>query len=102
MIALLRKAVAFVRRDFRIESGYKASFLIRVTESMMLLVFFYFLSNLITTRSDTFTVYVVVQGWRNAGTTSAYPVITRRAAFIVDRNSVTPLSKTVRTETVPN
>ena len=26
------------------------------------------LSNLITTRSDSFTVYIVVQGWRNAGT----------------------------------
>lgn len=48
MIGLLRKAGAFVVRDFRIESGYKAAFLMRVVESMMLLVLFYFLSQLIT------------------------------------------------------
>lgn len=60
------------------------------------------LSNLITTRSDTFTVYVVVEGWQSAGTTSAKLVVTRRAAFIVDRNSVTPTSRVVRTVTVPN
>jgi hypothetical protein len=60
------------------------------------------LSNLITTRSDTFTVYIVVQGWQNAGTNSATLVNTRRAAFIVDRNTVTPVSRSVRTVTVPN
>ena len=52
MIALWRKAGAFIRRDFRIESGYKASFVMRVVESMMLLVFFYFLSGLITSQSS--------------------------------------------------
>jgi ABC-2 type transport system permease protein len=51
MIALLRKACAFVRRDFRIESGYKASFIMRIVESMMLLVLFYFLGELISPRS---------------------------------------------------
>jgi hypothetical protein len=60
------------------------------------------LSNLITTRSDSFTVYIVVEGWLNAGTVNASLVSTRRAAFIVDRNSVTPLSRAVRTVTVPN
>lgn len=52
MIPLLRKAGAFVRRDFRIESGYKAAFMMRVIESMMLLVLFYFLSELITPRGS--------------------------------------------------
>jgi hypothetical protein len=64
------------------------------------------LSNLITTRSDSFTVYIVVEGWQNAssGSISLPPVlkVTRRAAFIVDRSTVTPLSRTVRTVTVPN
>jgi ABC-2 type transport system permease protein len=48
MMPLLRKAGAFVVRDFRIESGYKTAFLIRIVDSMMLLVLFYFLSQLIT------------------------------------------------------
>jgi ABC-2 type transport system permease protein len=52
MIALLHKSGAFIRRDFRIESGYKTSFLMRIVESMMLLVFFYFLSGLITSHSS--------------------------------------------------
>ncbi|MGO9969712.1 MAG: ABC transporter permease [Bryobacteraceae bacterium] len=52
MMALLRKAYAFILRDFRIESGYKASFVMRVVESMTLLVFFYFLSGLITSHSS--------------------------------------------------
>jgi hypothetical protein len=48
------------------------------------------LSNLITTRSDTFTCYVIVQGWRNAGTSNASLVAQRRAAFVVDRTAATP------------
>ena len=52
MIALLHKSWAFIRRDFRIESGYKTNFLMRVVESIMILVFFYFLSGLITSRSS--------------------------------------------------
>jgi len=48
MISLLHKAGAFVVRDFRIESGYKMAFLMRIIDSMMLLVLFYFLSQLIT------------------------------------------------------
>jgi len=47
MTAPLRKAWAFLLRDFRIESGYKTSFLMRVLESVMLLGLFYFLSALI-------------------------------------------------------
>lgn len=48
MIGLLHKTIAFIRRDYRIESGYKTSFLLRFAESLMLLVFFYFLGALIT------------------------------------------------------
>jgi hypothetical protein len=47
------------------------------------------ISNLITTRSDTFTVYIVIQGWRNAGTAKPSLVVQKRAAFIVDRNNIT-------------
>jgi ABC-2 type transport system permease protein len=52
MIALLRKALAFIKRDFRIESGYQASFVIGIFESMMLLVVFHFLGELITPRGS--------------------------------------------------
>jgi ABC-2 type transport system permease protein len=45
------KAWAFVVRDFRIESGYKANFLMNLGESITLLVFFYFLGELITPRT---------------------------------------------------
>ncbi len=48
MTSLLHKAWAFVVRDFRIESGYKANFMMRVVESLMYLVLFHFLSEMIT------------------------------------------------------
>jgi ABC-2 type transport system permease protein len=51
MSSTLHKAWAFIRRDFLIESGYKMNFLIRIVESMMILVFFYFVSGLITSGS---------------------------------------------------
>jgi DNA uptake protein ComE-like DNA-binding protein len=81
------------------------------------------ISNLITTRSDTFTVYVELQGWQNvpppaspgatAGSTQWYnystvpppqPVVTRHFAFIVDRSGVTadPNTRSVKTVPVPN
>jgi hypothetical protein len=66
------------------------------------------ISNLITTRSDTFTVYVELQGWQNAGSTNAslppQPMITRRYAFIVDRSAINgdPNSRFLKTVTVPN
>jgi len=48
-------------------------------------------SNLITTRSDTFTVYIVVEGWDHAGGVGGTPnrVIQKRYAFLVDRTGVT-------------
>jgi hypothetical protein len=53
-------------------------------------------SNLITTRSDTFTVYLVVQGWRLNPANRQDPqlVTQRRAAMIVDRSRVTPTNPT--------
>jgi ABC-2 type transport system permease protein len=53
MTMVLRKACAFIQRDFRIESGYKASFLMRVFESMAVLVVFHFLGELISPRGST-------------------------------------------------
>jgi len=51
MTALLYKAWAFIKRDYRIESGYKTSFLMRLAESLVLLFFFYFLGGLINSQS---------------------------------------------------
>jgi hypothetical protein len=63
------------------------------------------LSNQITTKSDVYTVYIVIQGWRNAGSTSSSNppqlVTQRRAAFIIDRTGVTPTSSNVKTINVP-
>ncbi|MCY2953405.1 MAG: hypothetical protein NTU53_15720 [Planctomycetota bacterium] len=44
------------------------------------------ISNLVTTRSDTFTCYILVQGWREAGT--GFPCLDweQRKAFILDRS----------------
>jgi len=62
------------------------------------------ISNLITTRSDTFTIYVVLQGWQNVGTANAQPMVTRRFAYIVDRSAVNadPTTRFLKTLTVPN
>lgn len=49
------------------------------------------ISNMVTFRSDSFTVYVIVQGWRNAGTTAPELVTQRRAAYILDRSAVLPV-----------
>ena len=51
------------------------------------------ISNLITTRSDSFTVYILVQGWRGAGTNAPKLVVQRRVAFIQDRSAVTETNK---------
>lgn len=65
------------------------------------------ISNLITTRSDSFTVYVLVQGWRNAGTANPELVVQRRVMFIADRSSVHPIPGTsghtpMHVVTIPN
>ncbi|QOV91769.1 ComEA family DNA-binding protein [Humisphaera borealis] len=48
------------------------------------------ISNMVCFRSDSFTAYVVVQGWRNAGTSLPELVAQRRAAIIIDRSTVVP------------
>jgi hypothetical protein len=58
------------------------------------------ISNLITTRSDTFTCYVVVQGWLNAGTNTPTLVSQQRIAFIANRVAVGPGNTTVQTTTL--
>ena len=60
------------------------------------------ISNLVTTRSDTFTAYVMIQGWRNVNTETPELVVQKRAAFILDRsasNPSTPSFKTFSVET---
>jgi len=59
------------------------------------------ISNLITTRSDSYTVYVIVQGFRNAGTPNAQLVVQRRAAYIADRSPVTPRNRVMSVTNVP-
>jgi len=53
------------------------------------------ISNMVTTRSDTFTCYVLVQGWRGAGTSNPELVVQRRRAFVADRSGVAPMLKEV-------
>jgi hypothetical protein len=58
------------------------------------------ISNLITTRSDSFTCYILVQGWKNAGTPQAEMVLQKRVAYILDRSGVPYLQ--VKKTIVPN
>lgn len=60
------------------------------------------ISNLVTTRSDAFTCYVLLQGWQNVGTTNAKVVAERRFAFIVDRSAVTPTNTAASITPVPS
>ncbi|HWE96925.1 MAG TPA: helix-hairpin-helix domain-containing protein [Tepidisphaeraceae bacterium] len=52
-------------------------------------------SNLLTTRSDTYTAYILVQGWRGIGTPTPELVVQRRAAFIADRSGITATNKSL-------
>lgn len=54
------------------------------------------LSNLLTTRSDGYTVYILLQGWRNAGTADAELVVQRRRAFLIDRSFITDTNRNPR------
>ena len=47
MRGFLSKAGAFIRRDFRIESGYQAAFIMGLVESLMLLVILNFVGRLV-------------------------------------------------------
>lgn len=59
------------------------------------------ISNLVTVRSDSFTTYVLVQGWRNAGTATPELVVQRRAAFISDRSASIPSNKILNITNMP-
>jgi hypothetical protein len=60
------------------------------------------ISNLITTRSDAFTVYIVLEGWQDTGTAAARRITQRRAAFIVDRSGVTATQTNPTVTYIPN
>lgn len=51
MKGLLRKAFAFFKRDFIIESGYQAAFVMGMIESIMLLIIFHFIGGLVAPRA---------------------------------------------------
>ncbi len=59
-------------------------------------------SNLLTTRSDSFTAYVLVQGWRGAGTKTPELVAQQRLVMYIDRSAVNPTSRTVKIASMPN
>jgi hypothetical protein len=48
------------------------------------------ISNLVTTRSDSFTCYLLVQGYRDAETANPELVVQRRVAFLLDRSGTVP------------
>jgi hypothetical protein len=60
------------------------------------------ISNMITTRSDSYTVYLLVQGWQDAGTASPQLRTQRRLAFIVDRSRINPSAPQMTVTPVPN
>jgi hypothetical protein len=60
------------------------------------------ISNMITTRSDSYTVYLLVQGWQDAGTANPQLRTQRRLAFIVDRSRINPAAPQMTVTPVPN
>jgi hypothetical protein len=60
------------------------------------------ISNLVTTRSDAFTVYVTLQGWRNLnGPGPAEMVVERKAAMLVNRTGVVKITDTPKVTNIP-
>lgn len=64
------------------------------------------LSNLLTTRSDSFNVYVLVQSWKNIGAgATTPPMLTweKRIAFTADRSSLDAITKAriIKTTDIP-
>jgi hypothetical protein len=56
------------------------------------------IGNLVTTRSDSFTCYVTIQGWRNAAHQGGDPelVLERKDVYVLDRSQVTPANQRVK------
>lgn len=59
-------------------------------------------SNFLTTRSDSFTAYILVQGWRDAETNNPHLVVQRRTTLLIDRSPVTPVNKSADVTRVPS
>jgi hypothetical protein len=49
------------------------------------------ISNLVTTRSDSFTEYAQVQAWQNVSTQTPTLIAAKRAASLLDRSEVKPV-----------
>jgi hypothetical protein len=59
------------------------------------------ISNLLTTRSDSFTAYILLEGWQDAETANPKLVVRRRAAYIIDRSGVTPTNASPTLTNIP-
>ncbi|HEV2294382.1 MAG TPA: hypothetical protein VGR35_11030 [Tepidisphaeraceae bacterium] len=60
------------------------------------------ISNLITTRSDSFTCYLLVQGYRDAESANPELVVERRLAFLLDRSRTVPAFPQPVVTKIPN
>jgi hypothetical protein len=58
-------------------------------------------SNIVTTHSDNYTCYVLLQGWRNVDTSNPTLAVQRRAAFLVDRTNVNASNSKPTTFKIP-
>jgi hypothetical protein len=59
------------------------------------------ISNVVTTHSDNYTCYVLLQGWRNVDTSNPTLAVQRRAAFLVDRTNVNASNSKPTTFKIP-
>jgi hypothetical protein len=54
-----------------------------------------------TRRADSFTAYILLEGWQDAETANPKLVVRRRAAYIIDRTGVTPANSTPTLTNIP-
>lgn len=57
MSVMMRKAWAFIRRDFQSESSYKINYLLTVASSLLWIVLFYFLSKIVDSSQESLAKY---------------------------------------------
>ncbi|HNV22279.1 MAG TPA: ABC transporter permease, partial [Candidatus Hydrogenedentes bacterium] len=57
MPGTLRKAWAFIKRDFQSESSYKINYMLRVASSLLWIVLFYFLSKIVDSSEASLVKY---------------------------------------------
>lgn len=60
------------------------------------------ISNLITTRSDSYTCYILVQGYRDAESANPELIVERRVAFLLDRSRTVPAFPQPVVTKIPN